>query len=249
MENGSGLSASDVALLNGNRSGVFGGNGDEGLLYLFLIAMMFGGGFGGWNNNGFSNAIGYENLATSNEVQRGFDNQNNMANQRDILAAVNDASARGIAATNQSFHDMVGYVGDKYDELQRDTAALAVGQANILANQNNCCCESKMLMQQLGAEINANIAQSRYDAAMNTAAINATTIAQAQRILDENNARYVDYLRDQLNQRDMMINRQSTRSDIIEATTGVLRMPQAITYSAGPLPPLFGQPGPFPPQV
>ena len=41
-----------------------------------------------------------------------------------------------------------------------------------------------MLISELGAGINANIAQSRYDAAMNTAAINATTTAQTQKILD-----------------------------------------------------------------
>ena len=41
-----------------------------------------------------------------------------------------------------------------------------------------------MLMSELGAGINANIAQSRYDAALNTAAINATTTAQTQKILD-----------------------------------------------------------------
>lgn len=39
-------------------------------------------------------------------------------------------------------------------------------------------------MSEIGSGINANIAQSRYDAAMNTAAINATTTAQTQKILD-----------------------------------------------------------------
>jgi len=41
-----------------------------------------------------------------------------------------------------------------------------------------------MLIGEVAAGINANIAQSRYDAAMNTAAINATTTAQTQKILD-----------------------------------------------------------------
>ena len=45
MENGS-LSASDVALLSGSNG--FGGfaGGFEGLIYLAVIAAMFGGGFG-----------------------------------------------------------------------------------------------------------------------------------------------------------------------------------------------------------
>ena len=41
-----------------------------------------------------------------------------------------------------------------------------------------------MLIQQTSADINAGIAQNRYDAAMNTAAINANTTAQMQKILD-----------------------------------------------------------------
>jgi len=45
----------------------------------------------------------------------------------------------GVQATNQVYHDIVNYVGDKYGELQRDVAGLAVGQANLLAHQNDCC--------------------------------------------------------------------------------------------------------------
>ena len=114
------------------------GFGNGGFLAFLIFALIMGNGFGGWGNNGFANAIGYENLATSNEVQRGFDNQNSMANQREILAAVNDASARGIATTNQVYHDVVGFVGDKYNELQRDVASLAVGQGALMAKEQEC---------------------------------------------------------------------------------------------------------------
>ena len=41
-----------------------------------------------------------------------------------------------------------------------------------------------MLIAETGAGINAGIAQNRYEAAMNTAAINANTTAQTQKILD-----------------------------------------------------------------
>ena len=76
-------------------------------LWIFALLILANGGFGGWGNNGFANAIGYENLATSNEVQRGFDSQNSMANQREILAAVNATAAQGVATTNQVYHDIV----------------------------------------------------------------------------------------------------------------------------------------------
>lgn len=175
------LSASDVALLN-DRNGM--GWGDSSFLWIFALLILANGGFGNWGGNNFANAIGYENLATSNEVQRGFDNQNSMSNQREILAAVNDASARGIAATNQVYHDVISYVGDKYSELDRDIFGVGSAVQQGIANQNACCCDIKQLIQAVGAETNANIAQNRYDAAMNTAAINANTTAQTQKILD-----------------------------------------------------------------
>lgn len=129
---GTGLSASDVALLND------GGLGNNSFIWLFAILALMGGGFGGWGNNGFANAIGYENLSTSNEVQRGFDNQNTMANQREILAAVNAGTAQSVAATNQTFHDTVNALSDKYSELARDIAGVQVAQQQIIANQNEC---------------------------------------------------------------------------------------------------------------
>lgn len=193
-ENGS-LSASDVALLS-DRNGM--GWGDSSFLWIFALLILANGGFG-FGGNGFANAIGYENLATSNEVQRGFDNQNSMANEREILAAVNDASARGIAATNQVYHDVVSYVGDKYSELDRDVLGVGAAVQQSIANQNDCCCSTKMLMSEIGAGINAGIAQNRYDAAMNTAAINATTTAQTQKILDAITGNRMAELQDKIN--------------------------------------------------
>ena len=178
-----GLSASDVALLSDKNGGMWG---DSSFLWIFALLILAGGGFGGFGfgGNGFANAIGYENLATSNEVQRGFDNQNSMSNQREILAAVNAGTAQSVAATNQSYHDIVSALGDRYAELDRDVLSVGAAVQQSIANQNDCCCSTKMLMSEIGAGINAGIAQNRYDAAMNTAAINANTTAQTQKILD-----------------------------------------------------------------
>jgi len=62
-----GLTASDVALMSRDGDGF--GNGWGGMIWLFAILAMMGGGFG-WNGgNGNSNAI-------QNDINRGFDNQN-----------------------------------------------------------------------------------------------------------------------------------------------------------------------------
>lgn len=191
-----GLSASDVALLS-DKNGACGW-GDMSFLWIFALLILANGGFG-FGGNGFANAIGYENLATSNEVQRGFDNQNSMANQRDILAAVNGGTAQSVAATNQVFHDLVGYVGDKYSELDRDVLAIGAGIQQSIANQNDCCCATKLLLTENFAGTNANIAQSRYDAALNTAAINANMTAQTQKILDTITGNRMAEMQNQIN--------------------------------------------------
>lgn len=199
MENG--LSASDVALLN--RGDGFGWGGDGGaFMWIFALLILAGGGFGGFG--GFNNAIGYENLATSNEVQRGFDNQNQMANQREILSAVTSGTAQSVAAINQSFHDTLGVISDKYNETTRDIAGLAVGQANLLAAQNECCCSTKMLISETAA-------QNRYDSAMNT-----------QKILDAISQNKIEALQAQVNALELQA-----------ATSNVVRYPNSWTYNAG----------------
>lgn len=204
MENG-GLSASDVALLNG---GEFGGNSFMWIFGLLILMSMFNG---GWGNNGFNNAIGYENLATSNEVQRGFDSQNSMANQREILSAVNSGTAQAVAATNQTFHDTLGIIQNRYDELARDIAGLAVGQANQLAKSAECCCETKQL-----------IMQSNYDGAMRDAATNANFTAQIQSVKDMIAQDKIESLQNQVNQ-----------LQLAQAVAGVVRYPMQTTYSSG----------------
>ena len=221
MENGMGLSASDVALLN--RDNGFGWGGDGGaFMWIFALLILAGGGFGGFNNSGFANAIGYENLATSNEVQRGFDNQNSMANEREILAAVTSGTAQAVAATNQTFHDTLGALTDKYSELARDIAGISVQNQQIIANQNDCCCSTKMAIAEAGAGINASIAQNRYDAAMNTAAINANTTAQTQKILDVLSQNKIEALQSKVNDLELK-----------NAMSGVVRYPNGWTYNAG----------------
>ena len=210
MDNGT-LTASDVALLS--RDGRDGSWGDSSFMWVLALLILAGGGFGGFGNSGFANAIGYENLATSNEVQRGFDNQNLQAQTRDILSAVTSGTAQGIA-TNQSFHDSLAAMQSLYNETTRDISALAVGQANILAKQNECCCE------QLRAIDGVN-----YNTAMQTASINQTTMEQIQKVLDAITANRMADMQNQIN--DLQLQ---------NAMAGVLRYPNSWAYNAGTSP-------------
>ena len=197
MENG-GLSAADVALLNN------GENGWGGMIWLFAILALMGGGFsGGWGNNN-GNAI-------QADVNRGFDNQNLQAQTRDILAAVTAGTAQSVATANQVYHDVVGYVGDKYTELQRDVASLAVGQANLLAKENECCCSVLRAIDGIN-----------YNAAMNTAAINANVTAVGQKIADLIVGNRMDDMQNRINQLELQ-----------KQLGNVVRYPNGWTYNAG----------------
>lgn len=197
MDN-AGLSAADVALLNND------GNGWGGMIWLFAILALMGGGFGGgWGNNN-GNAI-------QADVNRGFDNQNLQAQTRDILAAVTAGTAQSVATANQVYHDVVGYVGDKYTELQRDVAGLAVGQANLLAKENECCCSILRAIDGIN-----------YNAAMNTAAINANVTAVGQKIADLIMGNRMDDMQNRINQLELQ-----------NQLGNVVRYPNGWTYNAG----------------
>ena len=194
-------SLADIAAAMGS-GGFGGGMGGSWLAILFLIILF--GGNGGWGNN-FANAIGYENLATSNEVQRGFDNQNSLANEREILSAVNAGTAQSVAATNQTFHDTLNVLQDKYSELARDVYGVSSLVQQGIANQNQCCCDTKMLIQE-------NSAQNRYDALLNTNAINANIVAGNQKILDALAQNKMDAMAARINQLELQ---QATANIVI----------------------------------
>jgi len=183
--------------------------GSNSILWIFglliLMAMMNGG--GGWFGNG-----GYRpQYATQDFVQNGF-NFNDLQDQnRDISNLVTAGTAQAVAATNSTFHDTLAVLNDKYSELQRDVAALAVGQANQLAKSNECCCETKMLI------------------AENSAAINLALANMEGRLTAKMDANTIQELRDKVGQLELS-----------QATAGVLRYPTSWSYGAGPFPPFYG---------
>lgn len=213
------MSPSDVAVMMRDNDGW--GNG-MGFMWIFALLILANGGFGGWGNgNGFANAIGYENLATSNEVQRGFDNQNSMANQRETLAAVNASALQEMQNSNQNTQYITGQVMDKYNELERDIQTLAMGQQQAIANQTECCCNTLRAIDGVN-----------YNNAMNTAAINANTTAQTQRILDYLTASDMQRLRDE----NQTLRTAQMLDPIQNRLSMVPTYPNTFAYNAGPSP-------------
>lgn len=196
----------------GNGDGGFGLNGLGGIFALLVLLGLFNGGFGGgWGG-------GNQQFATRDQVQNGFDTQNMNMQTSAILSAVNAGTAQAVAATNQTFHDSLAATQNLYNEVTRDIAGLAVGQANALANANECCCATKQM-----------IMQSNYDGAMRDAATNANITAQIQSVKDMISQNTIQGLRDQVDALRDQVN-----------MSGVLRFPNQWSYGAGPFPPIFG---------
>lgn len=203
----------------GGMGDTFGGSNSFMWIFGLLILMgMFNGGFGGFGGNAAATALGFENLATSAEMQRGFDAQNSLANEREILGAVNAGTAQSVAATNQTFHDTLVANQNLYNELARDVSNLQLGQANMAAQQQNCCCEIKM-----------QVMQNDYNGAMRDAATNANFTAQIQSVKDMLAQDKIEALQAQVNALQMQ-----------NAMSGVLRFPNTWTYQAGTFPPITG---------
>ena len=195
------MSPADMgAVLGGRGYGYgdgFGFGGGSGLFAILLIVLLMGGGAWGMNRGQFGTE------AIQNQMQQGFDNQNTMANQREILAA-----------TNQVYHDIIGYVGDKYAELDRDVLGIGSTLQQVMANQNQCCCNTLRAVDSVN-----------FNAAQNTAAINANTTAAVQKVLDAISQNKIEALQGKV-----------SSLELAQATSNVVRYPNAWTWNAGPSP-------------
>lgn len=215
MAENSGLSVSDVAALSNGGFGGFGG-GFEGLIYLAVIAAMFGGGFGfGGFGNGAGAAVA-TGMATQNDVQRGFDNQNLQAQTRDILAAVTGGTAQTIAASTANAQNAINAIKDGNAALVREFGTVETALTALGGKQQECCCEI------LRAVDGVN-----YNGAINTASINANTTAQIQKVLDAIAGNRMADMQSQINALQLQ-----------NAMSGVMRFPSAWTFAGGNFTPL-----------
>lgn len=211
----------------GGESGGFGFGGDAGLLFLGLMMMGMGGGWGGFGGNRgpvqMPPVTGDQAPVSSAQFQTGLNMQNLSDQNRDINDNV-----------NRVYHDTTAFVGDKYAELQRDVGALAVGQANNLAKMNECC----------GVTQRAIDAQTLRMTEQN-AAMQALIAAENQKTRDMLQQNEIQRLRDALDNE-----KERRRDDIAELRAqmrdmNTVKFPNSFTYSAGPGP--FYQNPPAPP--
>ena len=183
------------------------GFGMFGFLILALLFLGNGGGFGWGNGNGNSNAI-------QADVNRGFDNQNLQAQTRDILSAVTGGTAQTISASTANAQNAINAIKDGNASIIREFGNVETALTALAGKQQECCCSTLRAIDSVN-----------YNGAINTAAINANTTAQTQKILDAITGNRMAEMQNQIDQ--LRLN---------SAMSGVVRYPQAMTYGAGPSP-------------
>ena len=181
----------------------FGGSG----LWLFAILALMWGGNGFFGGNGNGNAI-------QADVNRGFDNQNLQAQTRDILGAVTSGTAQTIAASTANASNAITAIKDGNASLIREFGNVENALTALGGKQQECCCNTLRAIDSVN-----------YNAAMNTASINATTTAQTQKILDALAQNKIEALQAKVNS-----------LELAQAVSGVVRYPTSYAYNAGPSP-------------
>lgn len=209
MTDGGSLSPADVMAMSNDGMG-----GNNVLLYFFALLLLCGFGNGGGLFGG-----GYRpQYATQDFVQNGF-NFNDLQDQnRDLLNAVTGGTAQAVAATQQAKYDNINVMKDVQTALSSQIADVKAMEQNILGNQNECCCSTKMMIAEQGAGLSAQIAQSKYETSMQLAGLE-------QRLTAKMDGNTIQELRDQLQNVQMQ-----------QAMAGVVRYPNAWTFSAGNFP-------------
>lgn len=180
-----GLSASDVALLNDRN---VNGWSDGGFMWIFALLLLFWGGNGAWGNRG----------ANGEPVtEAGLCNAMNFNNLENAVGRLGDSMN-------------AGFTGIQRDMCTSTAAINAAINQSRFENQQ-CCCETQRAIDGVN-----------YNGAINTAAINANTTEQVQKVLDVLCGNRMADMQNQINQLQLQ-----------SALCGVVRYPNAITFTAG----------------
>ena len=197
-------------VMNMGNDGGFGLNGLGGIFALLILLGIFNGGFGGgFGGNGNVNAL-------NADMQRGFDNQNLQAQTRDIMGAVTSGTAQTIAASTANATNAINAIKDGNASLIREFGNVETALTALSGNIQNCCCS-----------ILRDIDSVNYNGAINTAAINANTTAQTQKIIDVLMGNRVADLQQQVNALQLQA-----------ATANTLKWPNSWAFNGGYFPPL-----------
>ncbi len=176
------MSAADLAAVVGNRNndGMWGGDGSWWIILLFLC--LFNGGWGNNGNGGFGGGNGFVPYYLANNtdagVQRGFDTTNLSNQLSNIQNAISNGFATAeVAGCNRAMADM--------ERSFASQTAITSGLTNLSSQFANCCCENRLGLANLGADIAREACADRAAVTSALRDVLEANNASTQRILDQ----------------------------------------------------------------
>lgn len=134
---------------NNNCNDGFGGGGIAGIIWIIVIAALFGGGFGwgGGFGGGFGGGAGLQGIATRADINAGFQFNDLQNGVRGIQQGLSD----GFYAVNNGFHGVENAICNLGYQTQQ-------GFNQLGYQQKDCCCETQRLIERGFCDTNYNLA-------------------------------------------------------------------------------------------
>ena len=188
------------ALQMATRNGeCFGGT--DGWLWIVVLFLLIGGNGFGNNKQSQSQPVTEAGLCSAMNFN---DLQNQVGRMNDLMQTQFMQTSQGLAS--------VGY--ENLRNFSQTQDAVKDGNYALSSQLSDCCCTTQRAIDGVN-----------FNAAQNTASINANMTAQTQKVLDAIAQNKIDTLQARVNQLEMQ-----------NAMCGVVRYPNATTYTAGPGP-------------
>lgn len=197
------LSASDVALLTGNRNNNegFGDGTGAWWIIIFLIFAFLGWGNGGFGNRGngsfgsgaIDNYVLASDFATlQRQIDSGFDRNGQAINQVnnglcDGFYAMNTGMLNGFSGIQNTLCQGFAGVNNAMTQNRYETR---LGVQNLSSQLANCCCDVKTQIADCCCTTQRGIDGVNYNMAMNTNNIQQTLCNNTRDIIESNNANY-----------------------------------------------------------
>lgn len=192
MSYADGLSASDVALLQGrnNTNDGFGDGMGAWWVIIFIIFAFMGwgrNGFGGYGNDGSMGAADNYVLASdfsqlSRQIDSGFDRVGNR------IENVNNGLCDGFYAVNTAFGNLntnlCTQFGNTINAIQQNGYESRLATQNLSSQLASCCCDVKQAISDCCCTTNRNIDSVNYNMAMNTNQLQNTMCNNTRDIID-----------------------------------------------------------------
>ena len=160
------LSTGDLALMRDSNGW---DNGMGGMIWLFAILAMMGGGFGGWGAN--RGPMMPPDVATAGQLQAGLDNQQTQSALQQLLVGtannnyetarlVNEQTNALMQQNNTNLINAIQGFNQVNLGIQNQTNVLSTQLQALQAQMNECCCSIKtqMLQDRLDAAERHNVA-------------------------------------------------------------------------------------------